>query len=219
MQADLQDVLRYLGAGDSTDPQLYQQVSQTAHALSTRLQPRFVWRMFPLQEQGGSFVLEGSGLTLTGTTARTMLQDCHSAVLLCCTLGAEFDAMLRREQVRDMARAVILDACGSALVEGGCDAAQQEIARHFPHLFLTDRFSPGYGDLPLSLQPAICAALDTPRRLGVQATPSLLLNPGKSVTAVIGLSHRPQMARVRGCAFCSMKETCALRKGGTHCGI
>ena len=30
---------------------------------------------------------------------------------------------------------------------------------------------------------------------------------------------RNWMARVRGCAFCSMKETCALRKGGTHCGI
>ena len=219
MQADLRDALRYLGAGDSTDSQLHQQVSQVAHDLSERLQPRFVWRMFPLLEQGSSFILDGSSLTLSGNTAHTMLRDCHSAVLLCCTLGAEFDAMLRREQVRDMARAVILDACGSALAEAGCDAAQQEISRHFPQLFLTDRFSPGYGDLPLSLQPAICAALDTPRRLGVQTTSSLLLNPGKSVTAVIGLSTRPQMARVRGCAFCSMKETCALRKGGTHCGI
>ena len=41
----------------------------------------------------------------------------------------------------------------------------------------------------------------------------------KSVTAVIGLSDRPQMARVRGCSYCSMRETCALRKGGHHCGI
>lgn len=148
-----------------------------------------------------------------------MLAQCHQAALLCCTLGGEFEALLRRTQVRDMAQAAILDACGSAYVESGCDAAQDELARRFPSLYLTDRFSPGYGDLPLSLQPAICSVLDTQRRLGVQATEHFLLNPGKSVTAIIGLSDRPQMARVRGCAYCSMRETCALRKGGHHCGI
>lgn len=117
-----------------------------------------------------------------------------------------------------MSRAVILDACASALVESGCDAAEAEIKARFPDRYLTDRFSPGYGDLPLELQPSICAALDTPRRLGLHVTGSLLLNPGKSVTAVIGLSDRPQMARIRGCAFCSMRETCTLRKGGKTCG-
>ena len=163
--------------------------------------------------------LSGSGVTLTGKTAQTMLAQCHQAALLCCTLGGEFEALLRRTQARDMAQAAILDACGSAYVESGCDAAQEELAQRFPSLYLTDRFSPGYGDLPLSLQPAICSVLDTQRRLGVQTTQHFLLNPGKSVTAIIGLSDRPQMARVRGCAYCSMQETCALRKGGHHCGI
>jgi hypothetical protein len=118
-----------------------------------------------------------------------------------------------------MAQAVILDACGSAFVEQGCDAAEEELKKRFPDLFLTDRFSPGYGDLPLDLQPSICAALDTPRRLGLHVTGSFLLNPGKSVTAVIGLSDRPQMARIRGCAFCAMRERCTLRKGGKTCGM
>ena len=30
------------------------------------------------------------------------------------------------------------------------------------------------------------------------------MNPSKSVTAIIGLSDWPQMARIRGCAYCSM---------------
>ena len=81
------------------------------------------------------------------------------------------------------------------------------------------RFSPGYGDLPLTLQPEICAALDVQRRLGIHVTESLLMIPSKSVTAVIGLSDRPQMARIRGCAYCAMKETCMLRKGGKRCGM
>ena len=103
-------------------------------------------------------------------------------------------------------------------MERGCGQAEEELAGRFPGLFFTDRFSPGYGDLPLDLQPALCAALDTPRRLGLYVTPSLLLNPVKSVTAVIGLSERPQPARVRGCAYCQMREHCPYRKGGTHCG-
>ena len=117
-----------------------------------------------------------------------------------------------------MARAALLDACGSAWVEAGCDGAEREIAARFPGLYLTDRFSPGYGDLPLALQRDICGVLDAPRRLGVQVGDSLLLNPAKSVTAVIGLSETPQPARVRGCGFCAMRESCQYRKGGTTCG-
>ncbi len=49
-------------------------------------------------------------------------------------------------------------------------------------------------------------------------TGSLLLNPMKSVTAVIGLSDRPQAARIRGCAYCRLQEDCPYRKGGTCCG-
>ena len=219
MELDLNEALRYLGAGCHAPEELHRQVADTAAKLTAALHPRFVFRVFPLSSTEDSFHLSGSGLTLSGHTARTMLAQCQQAALLCCTLGSEFEALLRRTQVRDMARAAILDACGSAYVEQGCDAAQEELASRFPSLYLTDRFSPGYGDLPLSLQPAICSALDTQRRLGVQVTEHFLLNPGKSVTAIIGLSDRPQMARVRGCSYCSMRETCTLCKGGHHCGF
>lgn len=147
-----------------------------------------------------------------------MLEQCDQAVLLACTLGTRFETLLRAEQVRDMARAVILDACGSALVEAGCDQAERELTLRMPNRYLTDRFSPGYGDLPLSLQPELCSALDTQRRLSLYVTESFLMTPSKSVTAIIGLSAHPQMARIRGCDYCSMRETCALRRGGKHCG-
>ena len=147
-----------------------------------------------------------------------MLAQCRQAAVLCCTLGAEFEALLRARQARDMAQAAILDACGSALVEAGCDAAQEELARRCPQSYFTDRFSPGYGDLPLELQRPICALLDTPRRVGVHVTEHLLLNPGKSVTAIVGLSDQPQAARIRGCGFCKLNQSCPYRKEGTTCG-
>ncbi len=102
-------------------------------------------------------------------------------------------------------------------METGCDEAEKAIAARFPDKFLTDRFSPGYGDLPLSLQRALCAALDSQRRLGVTVTESLLMVPMKTVSAVIGLADTPQPARVRGCAFCARRETCTFRKNGNTC--
>lgn len=190
-----------------------------AQELQRRITPRWVYRTFtPEQREAGIFLPEAN-LTLTGRNAALMLAESHQVILLACTLGAEFDALLRTRQARDLAHAVMLDACGSAYVEAACDAAEQEIAARFPDCFLTDRFSPGYGDLPLALQPGICAALNTQRRIGVTVSDSLLMNPCKTVTAVIGVARRPQAARVRGCDCCSRRDTCTLRKGGTTCAI
>ena len=218
MDVNIAEALRYLGAGHSPPEDLRRQTAELARMLTARIAPRYVYRIFPLEHGEAGVRLLRTEVVLPGKTARIMLQQCRQAAVLCCTLGAEFEALLRARQVRDMAQAAILDACGSALVEGGCDAAQEELARRCPQRYCTDRFSPGYGDLPLDLQRPLCALLDTPRRLGVQVTDSLLLNPGKSVTAIVGLSDRPQAARIRGCAFCMLNQTCPYRKEGTTCG-
>lgn len=219
MELNVDEALRYLGAGSGPPDSLRREAEKIARRLTAALRPRYVYRAFPLVREGDGFLLPGTGVALTGNSARTMLAQCGRAVLLACTLGTGFDTMLRAEQARDMAAAVILDACGSAWVEAGCDAAEQELRDKLPGLYLTDRFSPGYGDLPLELQAAICGALDAQRRIGVHVTKSLLINPVKSVTAVIGISDRPQRARIRGCAFCAMNQTCTLRRGGKSCAL
>ena len=218
MKLELSEPLRYLGVRGEPGPALLAELSAVADQLTRSVTPRYTWRVFPLSFPEEGPALEGSGLTLTGTLAGRMLADCSQAVLLACTLGAGFESLLRAEQARSMARAAMLDACGSVWVEAGCDAAEEEISARFPGLYRTDRFSPGYGDLPLVLQRDICALLDAQKRLGVQVTDCFLMNPSKSVTAVIGLSERPQPARLRGCGFCSFKETCEFRKEGKICG-
>lgn len=219
MELDIAEALRYLGVKEPAPEPLRGEMAALAGRLTRAVQPRYTYRVFSVAHEPAGEILREAGITLTGRSAARMLAQCGQAALLVCTLGMGFETLLRAEQARDMARAVMLDACGSAWVEAGCGAAERELAARFPGLYLTDRFSPGYGDLPLDLQPAICAVLDARRRLGVHVTESLLMNPSKSVTAVIGLSDRPQMARIRGCAFCSMRKTCTLRKGGTTCAF
>ena len=217
MRPDVSEALRYLGIPHPTG-ELRREAERMAEELPDAIQPRYFYQMENVERLPDRVRLQKTELDLAGSTALGMLAGCDRAVLLACTLGARFDAKLLAIQARDMAKAVIYDALGSAFVEAGCDQAERDIAARFPDLFLTDRFSPGYGDLPLDIQPALCAALDTGRRLGVTVTPSLLMNPVKSVTAVIGLSDAPQPARVRGCGACNLRETCQFRKEGKTCG-
>ena len=180
MKLDRAEALRYLGIQGQADPALASQVEARAQGLEGALLPRYVYRVFPLSFQGETPYLAPVQLALPGSLARTMLAGCTQAALLACTLGAEFDRELQGLQARNMAAAVILDACGSAYVEAGCQQAQADISARFPQLYLTDRFSPGYGDLLLSLQPALCEILDVQRRLGLYVTDSLLLNPNQA---------------------------------------
>ncbi len=216
MTIDISEALRYLGA-DKADEATRRAVEQAAEELTEKLVPRFVYKVFSVEHTESGAFLPEAGLALPGKMAKSMLQCCGQAALLCCTLGAEFDRLLRMTQARDMAKASILNACGSAYAEAGCNEAEKEIASRYPNLYLTDRFSPGYGDLPLSIQPSFITALDADRRLGVTVTDSLLMLPAKTVTAVIGLSETPQPARIRGCGCCALKKNCAYRERGTHC--
>lgn len=84
-------------------------------------------------------------------------------------------------------------------------------------LFPNARYSPGYGDWGLDAQPQMLAAVDAQRRLGLTLTPTLLLVPTKSVTAVIGLFDEPQPTHLRLCSKCHCREFCEIRKTGRTC--
>lgn len=215
MRVDVSEALRYLGAGPDAGTEAL--VREAALALEQAAQPRWLYRVLPVTHTSNGVAV--GGLLLPGKLAERMLREAEQAAILVCTLGAGFETLLRAVEARDMARAVALDACGSAFVETGCDAAGQEIAARFPERFLTDRFSPGYGDLPLSVQEQLLALTDARKRLGITLTESLLMVPSKSVTAIVGICDAPQPARIRGCAHCALNRNCAFRKRGTTCDV
>ena len=77
--------------------------------------------------------------------------------------------------------------------------------------------APGYGDLPLSCQPTLLSVLDATRRLGITLTPSLLMVPTKSVTAVLGYFPQPRIGARPGCKECNLRDYCSIRASGTTC--
>lgn len=53
--------------------------------------------------------------------------------------------------------------------------------------YFRPRFSPGYGDLPLALQPDLLNFLNAQRWVGITVGETLLMSPMKSVTAIMGI--------------------------------
>lgn len=204
------EVLQYLGwRGSEIPPEVNAQLDGCLQETLTLASPRVVWRLLP--------VLPG-GLRV-GDDIQALLSESTQCVLLAATLGNALETTIRRAQVRGLTRALMLDCCGSAAIESVCDAAEAEIrAAVGEGKHLTDRFSPGYGDLPLSVQPLLLDILDAPRRIGLTLTPTGIMTPRKSVTAILGIADTPQPRRFRGCAYCSMFENCAYRKAGKSCG-
>ena len=87
MENDLDQALRYLGAGPASG-ELREQVGEVLARLEAQVQPRYTYRIVPLERREEGFGLEGTGIVLPGRLAGRMLEDCGQAALLACTLGA-----------------------------------------------------------------------------------------------------------------------------------
>ena len=213
---DRRETLQYLAWRGGALPQtLEADLDRCEGQILAIARPRAVWHVFPLTPDG---TLEGTRFRPEGEDIRRHLADCDQVILMAATLGAEVEALIRRTQPRSMGDAMILDAAASAAVENVCDNLCADLAAAFAPRFLTDRFSPGYGDLPLHHQRDFSELLDMSRRIGVSLTSSGLMLPQKSVTALIGVSDRPQPRRSRSCADCALSEHCSYRREGSHCG-
>ena len=138
---------------------------------------------------------------------RTFLAGCSSYALVAMTLGIEIERRVRALFLSDPARAVVLDACASALVEEEGDEWEARFGAE-----RTYRFCPGYGGSPVSDVAHIFREL-RPERLGMQLLPSGLMAPQKSMAGVVGIGRR----RERSCGACMLYEHCAARREGRVC--
>lgn len=112
--------------------------------------PGGVYRLYPLDEAVEGTVRFG-GLSLESRDLSALLEGCGMVALLGVTLGPQADTLIRRSEKLEMSRAVVLDACASALAEAQAEDCQRE-AEAASGLRAVGRFSPGYGDLPLEEQ-------------------------------------------------------------------
>ena len=214
---NIDEALRYMGRRGHDVSALMPTVEECAEELLNAVKPAYIYKYFNMTTAEGGIELNGTNLLLTGKDIVSHLEGCGGCVLLCATASAGADKLIRQYEAYDMTRAFITDCLASSAVESICNEVGEEIQQKLAGRFTTWRFSPGYGDLPLSTSRDIITILDAQKRIGLNYTESDMLVPSKSVTAVIGVSDGEIPRRRRGCESCNMYKTCTFRKGGERC--
>ena len=115
-----------------------------------------------------------------------LLCKCEKAILVCVTAGFASQILSERYSYISPLKSLFFDSIGSERAEAICDSAVMDIMVE-NDIKLTPRFSPGYGDLPLRIQPEILEYLEAKKYLGVTIDKSNLMNPVKTVTAFAGV--------------------------------
>ena len=207
------EVLRYLGyRGQRADEAITEQIRECIHEMLRVIQPRCVYRRFPLTFLEED-TMEAGGLVLKSRNLSTNLRGCREVIYFAATLGNGVDRLMTRFGRLNITKAAILQAVGAAAMEAYCDQCQRNLEEDLQaeHLYLRPRFSPGYGDLSLTYQAEFLRVLEATKKIGSVLSEGGVMIPEKSVTAVMGLSREQTKCHIEGCESCRNKN-CAYRR-------
>ena len=112
------------------------------------------------------------------------LKDSREAFVFAVTLGMGVDRLLTKLSKTSTAEYFITDALASAMAEALMDEAERRVKGE---ILTRPRFSPGFGDFTIEIQPRILSLLNAQKLLGITVNDSFLMSPVKSVTAVMGI--------------------------------
>ena len=164
-------------------------MARAVKEVSGASQTSAVYRIINVDINGDSVSL-GDITTVSRGLAKN-LQGAKYAVIFCATVGLAVDRIIGKYSVISPSLALLCDAVGAERIEALCDAFEQEIIVDLGECYeLCHRFSPGYGDLEISLQKEIFNLLKPERYIGVTLNESLMMSPSKSVSAIIGLREK-----------------------------
>ena len=213
MDVRTKEAVRYLGYGKhAVDEKILQEIQNCFRELEELADKKSIYRIFELSLKDENELKIGN-IEICSRNLQTNLKDCKQVVLLTATLGTEVDRLIRKTQVVDMAKAVVMQACAATLLEEYCDELQEKMRAQFRRegKYIRPRFSPGYGDFLIQHQKDVLVMLEASKRIGVTMTDSYMLTPTKSVTAVIGIGDVEMNCNLNNCEECD-KTDCTYRR-------
>ncbi len=197
---DEREILRYAGVRGEADDRLKKVLSECLKECAPVISARVGYRVLSREEL----------FSLTGEKAETWLKDSERAVVFAATVGLGLDRLIARYAERSPAKALFFQAIGAERIERVCDLFCQETERALQKegYHLGGRFSPGYGNFPLTAQRALLFLLEG-EKLGIGLTEGLMMTPTKSITAIAGVFTAPTDCE-KNCNTCN-KVDCQYR--------
>lgn len=185
---DKPEILRYLGyRGGGLNENDEKKLREAVDITNNTVKISFSWKLFDIEQIKEGIALTDTSTVLRGESLKKHLKGYSRAVLFCITLGKEFDLSLEKAMIKDSALGVFVNSCGITAVEKAADWLQKEIDSTVSPMTTGQRFSPGYGDLPLETQKELLSLLDSEKKAGIRLNSNLLMDPIKSVSAIAGV--------------------------------
>ena len=178
------EIYRYMNSKVG-DPMTDALVDSCLDEIKDKFDLSVVWGEFDVSVIDG--VVSFEDFKLESRNLAEMLNGCSTSIIFVATSGFEIDRAIKKYTQISPSRALALSAIGSERIETLCNTFCKELKGKYGEL--TPRFSPGYGDLPLSTQECIFSHLNASKNIGVTLNNSLLMSPSKSVTAIIGIKN------------------------------
>ena len=166
------------------DEQISQLINESISELFEVLMPQSVYEFFKLESV--SPVIQFADVKINSVDLGRNLSGCTKVALLAATIGPQVDAVIRRQQSVNPAKAAVMQAAGAMYIEKFVDLVNDEIkSAAGDGLFFKPRYSPGFGDVLLEVQKDFFRLLPC-TRIGLTLMDSLIMSPEKSVTAFVG---------------------------------
>ncbi len=189
LQIPLAETLRYSGVRGEADAFLQSLAQSCMEEVAEIAVCKACYARLPVDISGERLMI-GDCCVRSSSLARH-IQHCSEVFLFAATLGAGVDRAIQKYSLLKPSKGVVFDGAASAAIEAWCDQVDVCLQEQVKEVgTLRARFSPGYGNFPLSFQRDIVELLDCQRNLGLTLSDSLLLVPTKSVTAVVGIQER-----------------------------
>ncbi|NFL95877.1 methionine synthase [Clostridium botulinum] len=219
LNIDKNQVLRYLGyKGQEFSSEINTLIEECIKEIKTLVTLRVTYKYSSVHINNQANLVD-INLKLKGKDILHHLEESNKCCVMAATLGNKVDRKILYYEKVNMTKAVILDACATTAIEEYCDLIENEVKKEVEKdkLNINWRYSPGYGDLDISIQRELLKSLDAERTIGLTASSHNILIPRKSVTAIIGVIPKEVVVNKKSCSKCNKFSSCKFRKIGEIC--
>ncbi len=183
IEVNKNEVFRYLRAKE-VGLELEAEVNSVIEEILSEEKNLIAYKKFEILRDNG--VIDLGFYKTSSENLIKRLEGYSHVLLVLATVGIGIDRLILKYSHVSFFKQAICQAVGSERVESLLDKFCEDVSLSCKS---SPRFSPGYGEIPLTLQPKILEILQAEKLLGVTLNDSLIMTPSKSVTAIIGINE------------------------------
>jgi len=213
---DVDDVIRSQSADPASirarRPKLVELSERALEHGRDLIEPVVLMKRLSVTKTRHNQVTLADGSRLTGPLITEHLGGARDVVVMLCTIGNKLGTRSLAESETNLSYAFALDAVGSAAVHSLSAAACNQVEHEAMAAGLQTSLplSPGMEGWDVDPgQREIFSIIDS-AQVGVVLSPTLMMNPLKSLTAIIGIGA-DVASKGAICDYCTLRDTCRQR--------